>query len=240
MLKYTISTIFLFIGIATQAQDTLSFSKYPDKYGLRIGTDLIKASRNFWDNNYSGFEVSADYRLNKKTYVAAEFGLEDKFREEDHLTFSTSGMFIKVGLDYNVYENWLDMNNMIFVGGRYGFSNFSQTLHSYDIYETNTYFPSDTFFPNSESTGLSVHWVEFVAGMKTEVLKNLYLGFSFRVSHLIAQKQPNDFENLYIPGFGKKYSGDIGAGFNYSISYNIPLYKKQNTKQNINKQEPTE
>lgn len=233
MLKYIISSIFLFNGMIAQAQDTLTKPKYSDTYGLRIGTDLIKASRNLWDKNYTGFEISGDYRIDKKKYVAVEFGLEDKFTKEDQLSFTTKGMFIRAGLDYNVYDNWLDMNNMIFIGGRYGYANMSQTLNSYNIYETNSYFPNQTFYPNSISKGLSAHWIEFVAGLKAEVVKNLFLGFTFRMKYLIAQKQPNDFENLYIPGYGKKFSGNIGAGFNYSISYNIPLFKKYNKKEPV-------
>lgn len=231
MPKYIISFIFLFMGFITQAQDTITKPKYLDTYGLRIGTDLIKASRNFWDKNYTGFEVSVDYRLDKKKYIAVEFGIEDKFTEEDQLSFTTKGMFIRAGLDYNVYENWLDMNNMIFVGGRYGFASMSQTLNSYNIYETSSYFPNQTIYPNTTTNALSAHWLEFVAGVKAEVAKNLYLGFTFRMKLLLAQKQPEDFENLYIPGYGKKFSGNIGAGFNYSVSYNIPLFKKYNKKE---------
>ena len=44
---------------------------------------------------------------------------------------------------------------------------------------------------------------------------------------LISNKQPNNFENLYIPGFNRTYNGDFGVGFNYTVSYFIPLYKKQ-------------
>jgi len=230
MLKYTISLIILLFGCTTQAQDSITKPKYLDKYGLRIGTDLINASRNIWDKNYTGFEINGDYRLKKKLYLAADFGMDNKFSDEDQLTFTTKGMFVRLGVDYNVYENWLDMNNMIFVGGRYGFSSMSQTLNSYNIYESSSYFPTQTFYPNSESTGLSAHWLEFVAGVKAEVAKNLYLGFTFRMKLLVSQKQPADFENLYIPGFGKKYSGNIGAGFNYNISYHIPLFKKYDNK----------
>ncbi len=233
MLKYIISSLLLLVGITTQAQDTISQPKYQDIYGLRIGTDLIKASRNFWDKNYTGFEVSADYRLDKRKYLAFEFGIEDKFKEEDQLSFTTNGLFARVGIDYNVYDNWLDMNNMIFIGGRYGYANMSQTLNSFNIYETNSYFPTQTFHPNLKTTGLSAHWLEFVTGIRTEVAKNLFLGFTFRMKFLIAQNQPSDFENLYIPGYGKKFSGNIGAGFNYSIMYNIPLYKKANKKESM-------
>jgi len=228
MLKYIINALVLLVSLNCTAQnnDSIIKPKYLDSYGLRIGTDVIKASRNLWDKNYTGFEVSGDYRLDKKMYFATDFGIENKFKEEDQLSFTTKGMFLRAGIDYNVYENWLDMNNMIFVGGRYGFATMSQTLNSYNIYETNDYFPSQTFYPNIKSTGLSAHWLEFVAGIKTEVTKNLFLGFTFRMKYLITQKQPEAFENLYIPGFGRKYSGNIGAGFNYYVSYHIPLFKK--------------
>jgi hypothetical protein len=31
---------------------------------------------------------------------------------------------------------------------------------------------------------------------------------------------------LYIPGFERVFSNDTGFSFNYSISYLIPIYKK--------------
>jgi hypothetical protein len=42
---------------------------------------------------------------------------------------------------------------------------------------------------------------------------------------LISQKIPNNFDNLYIPGFNRTYDGAFGVGFNYTVSYFIPLYK---------------
>ena len=49
---YTISTFFVgFFSSVAQQQPNV----YPEVYGLRIGTDLIKASRNFWDKDYKGF-----------------------------------------------------------------------------------------------------------------------------------------------------------------------------------------
>ena len=44
---------------------------------------------------------------------------------------------------------------------------------------------------------------------------------------LISNKQPDNFENLYIPGFNRTYNGNFGVGFNYSVSYLIPIYKKK-------------
>jgi hypothetical protein len=61
--------------------------------------------------------------------------------------------------------------------------------------------------------------------MKVEVFKNVFVGFSFRLNRLVSQKRPNNFDNLYIPGFNRTYNGDFGVGFNYTVSYFIPLYK---------------
>lgn len=209
-----------------QNSDSLQIKKYPDIYGLRIGIDALSASRNLWEKDFTGLDIQADYRLNKSWYAAVEAGFVNKYKDEDRLDFTTKGFYIRIGADKNVYKNWLDMNNMIYVGGRYGFSMFEQQLHSYEIVTQGDYLDNLTAYPNTTYSTLSAHWLELVGGMKAEISKNLFLGMSFRLHGLLYQKQPDQFENLYIPGFGKKYSGNIGASFNYSISYLFPLKKK--------------
>ena len=46
---------------------------------------------------------------------------------------------------------------------------------------------------------------------------------------MLSQKRPDNFDNLYIPGFNRTYNGDYGAGFNYTVSYFLPLYKTKST-----------
>jgi hypothetical protein len=227
ILKYFFSLLFLSIYSISFAQEsidpkTLKFSK---KYGLRIGTDLNRLAKNFYEEHYKGFEITGDFRVKNNLYIATELGLEDKLNKTDLFNFKTSGEFIKLGVDYNVYKNWLDMNNMIYVGGRLAYANFSQNLEGYSINNSNTNFPSITY-PGKEYNGLNAVWIEFVAGVKAEVLTNLFLGFSARLNYKINDTKLDNFENLYIPGFNKKYSGNFGVGFNYTISYLIPLYKK--------------
>jgi hypothetical protein len=53
------------------------------------------------------------------------------------------------------------------------------------------------------------------------------MGFSLRLNQLVTNKKPNNFDNLYIPGFNKTYDGTFGVGFNYTVSYFIPIYKKK-------------
>jgi hypothetical protein len=52
------------------------------------------------------------------------------------LNFTHERLYLKAGFDYNAYENWLDMENIISIGLRYGHS-FNQELNSYKIYNAN-------------------------------------------------------------------------------------------------------
>jgi hypothetical protein len=171
-------------------------------------------------------ELVGDFKFTRKHYLAAEIGNENKTVADDQLNFTTKGTFLKVGFDYNSYENWIGMNNMIYVGMRYGVSSFSQTLNSYSVYYANTYFPKPIIESGQKFDGLSAQWLEVVAGVKAEMFRNFYVGFSFQMHHLLTNKTPDNFDNLYIPGFNRTYGGNFGAGFNYTISYFLPLYKK--------------
>ena len=199
-----------------------------ERYGVRVGVDLYKLARSFYDEDYKGLEFTGDYRLTRKFYIAGELGNENKTTDDDRLNFTTKGTYFKVGFDYNAYENWLDMENMITIGMRYGVSSFSQELNSYQIYNPNPYFGEAPVIVSGEKfDGLSASWIEVVAGVKAKVFNNFFVGFSLRLNRIVSNKQPDNFENLYIPGYNRTYNGEFGAGFNYTVSYLIPIYKKK-------------
>nr|WP_313791348.1 DUF6048 family protein [Lacinutrix neustonica] len=127
-----------------------------------------------------------------------------------------------------MYTNWLGMENMIYSGFRGGISTFSQTRNSYTVYVEDQYWaPQFTNTESKEFSGLSALWVEFVIGIKAEVLNNLFVGLNAQLKGLISDDHPENFDNLYIPGFNKTYdSSKFGAGYSYTISYLIPIFKK--------------
>lgn len=230
MLRFIFSLSFLCVSLLVNAQtkDTVKVM-YPERYGLRLGTDLHKIARSFYEKDYRGFEVVGDYRLTKRFYIAGEFGNEDKTVDDDRLNFTTKGSYFKVGFDYNSFENWLDMENMIYVGMRYGVSSFSHTLNSYKIYDPTNYYGENVVISGEEFDGLTASWLEVVGGIKAELFNNLYMGFSVRLNYLVSNKKPEGFDNLFIPGYNRTYDGKFGAGFNYTLSYFIPIYKKNKT-----------
>ena len=227
MLKYIFSIGLLcvsFLGNA-QSKDTTKVL-FPERYGLRLGADLHKIAHSFYEKDYRGFEIVGDYRLTKRFYLAGELGNEDKTIDDDRLNFTTKGTYFKVGFDYNSFENWLDMENMIFIGMRYGVSSFNHTLNSYKIYDPTNYYGENIVISGEKFSGLNASWLEVVGGIKAELFNNLYLGFSVRLNYLVSNKRPEGFDNLFIPGYNRTYDGKFGAGFNYTLSYFIPIYKK--------------
>ncbi len=208
----------------TIKQDSIVPKK--ERYGLRVGVDLFKLTRSFYEKEYRALELVGDYRLTRHYYLAAEIGNENKTVDDDRINFTTKGTYLKVGFDYNSFENWGNMENIISLGLRYGASSFSQTRNSYLLYNPYPYFGSSTeIIDGTPYKGLSAQWLEVVAGVKVKVFNNFFVGFSFRGNRLLSQKKPSNFDNLYIPGFNRTYNGNFGVGFNYTVSYFIPLYK---------------
>ena len=239
MYKYFISICLLFVfaenfsqeqkkdSIISQEKDTVI---YKTNYGLRLGMDISRPLFSSLYSNYNGLEIVADYRIKKNIYIAAEIGFEEKTSIEDYSNSTSKGNYIRLGLNYNAYDNWLDMNNEIFVGYRYGFSLFNQTLNNYTTnvsdMENGSYFPAVLNTIGQASTSLNTHWSEFMIGIKAETLQNLFIGFSFSYKILMSVKDPENFMTLFSPGFNRIFESNTGFGINYTISYLIPFSKK--------------
>ena len=94
---------------------------------LRAGIDLYKPIRTQFDNQFQGIEFVGDLKVGERLYIASEIGSEKRTIESENLNFTTSGGYIKLGIDYNMYNNWVGLNNDIFIGLRFGRSIHTQT-----------------------------------------------------------------------------------------------------------------
>jgi len=246
MLKYFINILILFFSFYSLAQEkkpnnlkTKDSITYKQKYGLRIGIDLSRPIQSFVDEDYSGIEFVGDYRLKENLFIAGELGNETRTDTEDLgstalFNYTTSGSYLKLGLDFNTYGNWYGEQNFITVGGRIGFSSFSQTLNNFRIFNTNRFFQegfSDLVTTPEEFNDRNAAWLELVIGFKVELFSNIYMGLTGRLGFLLTQNDEERFPNLWIPGFNKVTDGtSFGIGYNYSISYFLPFYKKAKKK----------
>ena len=197
---------------------------------LRIGFDLFKPIKSSSDGDDLNYEFVSDLQITENLYLAAEYGLIDRLIEDENINFNSNGSFLRFGFDYNMFKNWVGMDNSIYIGLRYASSNFSNKIESYNIRNSDSYFSNtvENDFETIDHSNLSGNWIEVVTGIKVEMFNNIYLGLSFRLNKLLSTKKPNNFDNLFIPGFNKVTDNNTwGSGFNYTLTYSIPLRKKK-------------
>lgn len=218
--------------LTLQAQTDSIVNSYRQRYGLRLGMDISKLLRTALDKNYYGIQAVADYRISYKYYLAGELGVENKSTQTDYFNFKTTGGFLKLGVDYNTYNNWYGMENMIYIGARYATSLFEQDLESYIINDRhNQYWEESLQGKNPDILKIypnrTAHWLELLIGIKVELLKNLYASADLRLKKMIYNPHQG-FPNFWIPGFERVWDGgSIGVGYNYTLTYLIPFYRKK-------------
>ena len=197
---------------------------------IRLGFDLLKPILSSSEGDNLNYEIVGDLQLTENIYLAGEYGFVDKIIEDENINFNSSGSFLRIGFDYNMFENWIGMDNSIYIGLRYGTSNFSSKILDYNVRNKDSYFSNlvTNEFQTIEYSNLSGNWIELLLGIKVETFKNVYLGLSLRLNKLLSDKKPDNFGNLFIPGFNKVTDENtFGSGFNYTLTYSIPLKKRK-------------
>ena len=224
MLKYFISTLVTLSCIAIKTNASVSNDSLK-KFGIRIGSDLQKLIKSASSQEYNGISFNADIRFKESIFLFSEIGNEKKIVEYSSVDSEISGNYIKLGLQFKLNRDIIGLRNLIYSSFGLGISSFDQTILRYNIY-------SDLWgeFTNTDAINLenlNANWIEIGFGVKTEILNNLFLGIELQLKNLIYQKNKNDIANFYIPGFNRTYEGsNFGTGFNYSLTYLIPIIKK--------------
>tara|TARA_A100001037_G_C15073711_1_gene600703 strand:+ start:624 stop:1361 length:738 start_codon:yes stop_codon:yes gene_type:complete len=193
---------------------------------LSIGIDLYRPIYSNINDDDLSYELITTLRIFKDFSIASEIGSLDRYIEDENVNFTSSGEYIKFGFDYNLYNNWTGMDNSIYLGIRFATSNFNNKIDNYTVRNPDSYW-SNTVTDGYEVVNHSnqnANWLEFLVGIKVETIKNIYFGISLRLNRLLSNSSPNNFSNLYIPGFNKVTDDNSwGSGFNYTLTYSLPL-----------------
>jgi len=192
----------------------------PYKFGLRIGIDLAGPISMLIDSDYKLFKGNFDARVYKRYFVSGEFGYEEYNYITENLNYTTDGTFGMIGVDYDMLGYTPGRNDLLAFGVRYGFSTLNQTVTEYKV--QNGYWLDDSYISSIDSQKAYAHWINVRLGLKVEVLHNFYLGLSGGVNFLIHDTSLENFDNLYIPGFGENRNNKSWI-FNYTVMYLLPF-----------------
>ncbi|MDX2431970.1 MAG: DUF6048 family protein [Bacteroides sp.] len=214
---YIFSGLLLLVLLPSlQGQDTLR------TYGPRFGVNLAPLLGLFTDPKIIGADASLDFELFPNLYPVFELGFSSLSDSLEDVSYASGGGFAKLGLDYNLLKSKdRSQHHAITVGFRYGTSIFKH--HAENITVVSDYW-GNLFIDNYENN-LNGHWFELVGGMKAEVAKNFFLGWSVRYKILINPNMDPQIAPLLVPGYGNG-TRNRAFGFTYSVFYKIPLIKK--------------
>ncbi len=207
--------------------DSISIKKNRSELRLRIGIDIFQPIISQIDKDISGIELVSDFQIKENLYISSEIGTLSRNQQSELINFKTSGSYIKIGGDFNMYKNWLGMNNQIYLGVRLANSLYKHNINNYVLFATEQVWDEniiDSGYKTGEIKDLNAQWIEFLVGLKVQVINNIYMGFSLRLNRLINNTPTDDFGVLFIPGFNRVTDDNIfGSSFNYTISYSIPF-----------------
>ncbi len=223
--SYSIFSLLLLCAVTAGAQskkDSVKTVTMEVPAGLRVGLDLTRFAIPFFQPYRRDATVVLDARYNDRLYLAADVSYGRTDHSDSNYTYKSNGVGIAIGVNYNLLKKQVPKENFMLYGGfKYGLALFSYEIPEYTVHSG--YWGNYTgSVPTTTKMG---HWVELSLGIKVEVLKNLYLGWSLHERILLNNSlTKSDFPPLLIPGYGKGYKGSA-FDVQYTISYLFPLWK---------------
>jgi hypothetical protein len=185
---------------------------------IRAGFDIYGPANYLSNSNNLSFEgfISFDRSL-KRTYVL-EGGFQNFKYSQYNYSFLSKGTFIRGGMDFNIIKPFAAEGKYYAgVGLRYGLSLYSMEIPSFNH--------ENYWGTASGSVTQSVHLAHFIEinpGIRTQILKNVSIGWNIRVRLLIYSGTGKDLKPVSIPGFGDG-TKSFSPGINYYIIFSFPF-----------------
>ena len=173
----------------------------------------------FVKDKYYSAESSLTVNIKNRFFPVVEvgYGYTNMVSQLYEIGYRTSAPYYRIGMDYNVqYKN--GRPNYIYLGGRMGYTTFN-----YDVDAPPLKDPVWGGEAPMQLTGMPCRaiWAEAVGGVRAEIAKNLYMGWSLRYKMPLYKAPIANGGPWYIPGFGAGNKATLGA--TYTISYYFKL-----------------
>lgn len=189
--------------------------------GLSLGVDLSPVIMRFINEERTGLSFVGRYGVKNRWFAAAEVGYERIKYAKDNYDYKSDGTYIRVGMDYDIFNSEdYPTNDNIFVGLRYSYA--------WQSHESGRFTIVDSYWGDYSGsvgrTSVNSHVVDAVGGLRCEVLRNFYMGWTFRCRFLLASNHSDDLKPYAIAGYGN-YDNKVALGFTYTLEYQIPFNK---------------
>ena len=152
--------------------------------------------------------------------VEAGFGYTNVVSQLYEIGYSTRAPYYRIGMDYNMqYKN--GESSYIYLGARLGYTAFRYSVDAPPLIDPVWGDEAPVQFLEVPSRAM---WAEAVGGVRAEITKKLYMGWSLRYKYLLYRGSSKNGGPWYIPGFGTSKKTALGA--TYTLSYYFNFSKK--------------
>ncbi|MGL5318111.1 MAG: DUF6048 family protein, partial [Bacteroidales bacterium] len=194
----------------------------PTITGLYVSADLAGPAMFAFNGEKLQTEVALELGIKNKYYPIIELGMGyANINSEEGFTFKAKpSPYARIGLNYAIMEK---NNNAFFVGIRYGYARVN-----YDIYNVTQ---GSDYWGESQVVDItgqkaSASYAQGVAGLRVNLLKNLFLGWDVRYNILITSSKLKESRVWFIPGYGINNNNSGGALFQFNVTYKLPFWNK--------------
>jgi hypothetical protein len=173
----------------------------------------------FVKDKYYSSELSLTANLKNRFFPIVEVGVghTDMVSHLYSIGYRTHAPYYRVGMDYNMqYEK--GKSSYIYIGGRVGYTSFDYSVDAPPLVDPIWGEEASAKFADVSCRAV---WVEAVGGVRAEIAKNFYMGWSLRYKYPLYIGPITNGGPWYIPGYGTGKNSAFGA--TYSISYYFKL-----------------
>lgn len=214
---YSISALILCRALNAGAQDTV-YVPLKINAGIEVSGPVIY----FTDKNNLNFEGFLSFDRNEKISILAEGGFSRFNYSQYNYDYSARGIFFRAGADFNLLKPSQSAGKYWAGAGlRYGISFYSSETPSF--HHDNYWGSATSAIPAGNNTA---HFIELTPGVKTELFRNLSIGWTIRLKLLISGGGGKDLRPIFLPGYGNGGRTTV-ANFSYYIVWNIPYKTKR-------------
>ena len=189
--------------------------------GPRVGIDLSRFLLPVMQTGKrNGWEIQADIPYKGNLFPTFELGMQWFDDLHDGYHYKNDGTYARLGIDMNIvkFESLKD-HDFAFLGVRYGYSIFNQQT---DNITYSNYWGSIT--SSVAGRTMNAHWAELVFGMKGELVKNFFFGWSLRAKFPIVVTNDPNISPYIIPGIGM-IKGTTPFDFSVGLYYRFPIFR---------------
>lgn len=177
----------------------------------------------FLKDKYYSAEISATLDINNRFFPTVEVGLghTDMVSHLYEIGYRTRAPFYRVGMDYNMQYKDKKLG-YIYLGARVGYTAFDYSVEAAPLIDPVWGDEAPVVFTDVPCQAV---WAEAVGGLRAEIVRNFYMGWSLRYKYPIYRGPIANGGPWYIPGFGAGSEGVLGA--TYTIGYYFNFTKKK-------------